>query len=72
MCMDNCEECQNGTACGKCDSGFYLHDGGCVSKCPNGTFEEESTCVDCTFPCKTCDQADECKTCEDGYNLDGI
>jgi len=46
----------------------YLHNGGCVSPCPDGYYhnDEGSECVECDDNCKTCHGLDynHCDTCD--------
>ena len=66
-CSDvNCDQC-NGSVdvCKKCNSSTYLHEGECLSECPDPYYERDSdrTCQECNETCASCSEADSCDTC---------
>jgi hypothetical protein len=50
----NCEECNN-RECLKCNPGYNLSFGECVSKCEEGTFNLNGKCLPCSKGTKTCE-----------------
>ena len=73
-CNEKCAECEESVdKCKVCADGYkevidrssVLVD--CASKCPDGTFEDGSTCRPCDVSCQTCENADTCKTCQGGH-----
>jgi hypothetical protein len=59
------------TTCSRCASTHFLKDGECVQACPAGTWLNELTrhCIECPVSCETCDDANRCTTCKDGFHL---
>ncbi|XP_078505051.1 R-spondin-3 [Lissotriton helveticus] len=46
-CKADCETCFNKNFCTKCKSGFYLHSGKCLERCPVG-FERDNHSMECS------------------------
>jgi len=57
--------------CILCDTGFLLHDGKCVSSCPDGTFINKDTlsCDNCDSTCITCTALNKCIECKNNLLL---
>lgn len=72
-CDPSCQSC-NGDGpddCLTCISGLYFYNRMCNLECPSNTYKSDQECIDCNYPCKTCEEnADKCTSCEDGYYLD--
>ena len=69
-CYKNCETCSGPSQssenqkCISCKEKYFLHEGNCLEKCPDGFFKEDKKCNVCKEPCKTCDiSANNCKSC---------
>ncbi|XP_064106409.1 furin-like protease 2 isoform X1 [Macrobrachium nipponense] len=72
-CYPQCETCVGGSEndCATCRPNSYQYKGRCVFRCPDGTFGEEVTgeCLVCPAGCATCNGADSCTTCIDGWRI---
>uniref|UniRef100_A0A4W6DD95 Growth factor receptor domain-containing protein n=1 Tax=Lates calcarifer TaxID=8187 RepID=A0A4W6DD95_LATCA len=74
-CLPNCEACagsnDNCISCSKGSYKLFLHQGRCLSNCPEGFFETaEGSCEACDSSCLTCDGIkSQCLSCADGYYL---
>ena len=66
----NCANC-NDTAniCFRCVPGYFLHNNGCTSYCPNGYYGDSltGTCVQCLANCDICFNGTSCSQCISGY-----
>lgn len=67
-CPANCLNCNPNNICIFCVSGSFYHRGACVSTCPAGFFNVDSTCVFCGLNCTSC-SISGCLTCADGFVL---
>ncbi len=84
-CPTNCEVCES-TGCLICATNYLFYQEGCVASCPSKTYSDLTSCIGkensivvliiylsilaCSQDnCAECD-ANECKICEDGYQLD--
>ncbi|MCP3681762.1 MAG: hypothetical protein GY861_03640 [bacterium] len=70
-CIDNCDECENGTSCDKCKSGMYVKNGSCTNDCGDGFVVDTLgiNCIPCTGQgCKKCLNTDtsKCTRCPPG------
>ncbi|XP_062847903.1 proprotein convertase subtilisin/kexin type 5 [Trichomycterus rosablanca] len=71
-CISNCEICVNGQICTKCQEGYKVQNGICLSvPCGVGQVQDPNSgeCIDCETGCKTCsaDDPELCASCVDGY-----
>nr|DBA28043.1 TPA: hypothetical protein GDO54_008459 [Pyxicephalus adspersus] len=57
---DDCEKCAS--------SSFFLYNGECFGRCPEGTFytSGEKFCQECDSTCKSCHSFKTCEECKDG------
>lgn len=46
-CNRKCEICLNDNECEKCMTGFFYHQGSCMTYCPAGYVGIEDTCYEC-------------------------
>lgn len=46
-CPDNCDVCIDSSSCLTCSNSFYLYNGTCLARCPNGTYPQPGVCVEC-------------------------
>ncbi|EAR93490.2 transmembrane protein, putative (macronuclear) [Tetrahymena thermophila SB210] len=68
QCIQNCQVCQNGTECLKCEDKFFLDTkNNCVSKCPQ-TFQEDLQNMICVCPNNSTLNSDIC-TCEQDFEM---
>ena len=69
----NCLNCFNCTetaiVCNQCVSGYFLHNSGCTTYCPNGYYADTATrtCVQCMANCDICFNASSCAQCITSY-----
>ena len=69
-CHYTCSEClgEEASDCTSCADGYKRSDGYCVNNCPEGTINEEGTCVNkgsCNSPCSKCSSDPNfCLECE--------
>ncbi|XP_043916303.1 extracellular matrix organizing protein FRAS1-like [Protopterus annectens] len=72
-CDQSCETCYlDSPMCLSCPLGRVLHNGKCISHCPNGYYKSASEkCKACHSSCATCSSsaALQCITCSDGLLL---
>ena len=68
-CLSNCNECNDGTTCEQCASGYVGDGSSCDLDCPDGTYKDSNACVDCPTGCKLCLSSYHCTECEDSYFL---
>ena len=61
-CMSPCLDCTNASFCLSCQSGI-LHQGSCLTACPEGYYTNLSSCKMCPHQCLTCSNATACLTC---------
>ncbi|KAM4678591.1 uncharacterized protein O3C94_010455 [Discoglossus pictus] len=77
-CSVTCESCTGSSDnCLKCKSDEYnlfLHEGSCISTCPDGYFENvEGYCEACDNSCKACDENKmKCLSCDEGLYLENF
>ncbi|EAR94687.2 latrophilin/CL-like GPS domain protein (macronuclear) [Tetrahymena thermophila SB210] len=68
-CSQYCQQCTNSTTCQQCQSGTYLINSGCTTKCPIGMFGNQITqmCQNCDTSCSTCNgpYQFDCLSCQD-------
>ncbi|XP_063305210.1 proprotein convertase subtilisin/kexin type 5-like [Pelobates fuscus] len=75
-CSSTCESCMGASEyCVKCEQtehSLFLHEGNCLSDCPDGYFENtEDSCEACDGSCWTCDERKtKCLSCVDGLFLE--
>nr|XP_033819322.1 extracellular matrix protein FRAS1 isoform X2 [Geotrypetes seraphini] len=74
-CHSSCSSCMwNSTVdCTTCASPRVLHDGQCLSNCPDGFYRQDSTCYSCHPSCKECHGGSDadCVTCHPHAALSG-
>ena len=67
--MDDCLECLDKDTCKRCTT--ILFNGKCIPNCPSKTYKfcgvSTTTCVNCSKGCKTCNNDQVCRECDDGY-----
>ena len=52
-----------------CPNPLVAYNGICIEACPLGMYSEVSQCKTCLSPCKTCENALKCLSCDDGFTL---
>eukprot|EP00054_Salpingoeca_dolichothecata_P030336 m.246031 g.246031 ORF g.246031 m.246031 type:complete len:3452 (-) comp26641_c0_seq2:27-10382(-) len=72
-CSGACASCR-GTGsndCLTCIASFHLHEGHCISVCPNGKYSINGTCTSCHHTCAECTgpASDQCIACRPGTFL---
>jgi cysteine-rich repeat protein len=71
-----CTEISGGDVC-ICATNYYLHEGTCITTCPDGTYGDSNTnkCETCHTACLKCTAAGvgSCQACNEagGYSFDG-
>ncbi|XP_004591833.2 proprotein convertase subtilisin/kexin type 5 isoform X2 [Ochotona princeps] len=73
-CAKGCASCSAANSCQECqappEQPFFLHKGRCYSKCPEGFYGKDGTCVHCSSTCRTCEGNDtNCQSCKAGFVL---
>jgi len=72
VCHKTCLECNDGSAfsCTKCNLPLFLHNGQCISSCPEGYIfsHESSLCEKCPIQCQTCESMTKCIDCAPNFN----
>ncbi|XP_071449576.1 furin-like protease 2 isoform X2 [Hetaerina americana] len=71
-CHSTCESCWGPTedSCLACPSPLFLHQGQCLSTCPEkGVFPERGTCTPCPHTCVSCSSLHNCTQCVEGLHL---
>lgn len=73
-CPSECESCINPLQCSKCIYGLFLHNGRCVSRCPEGFYADNRTtagvCLPCNRKCESCaGTATSCTQCSSSLIL---
>jgi len=63
-CYPNCRTCSGpeATDCLSCENA-YLHEDGTCRTCPNGTYLENTECLECIELCADCISRNECTEC---------
>ncbi len=62
-CKTECATCTSLDVCTTCNLNFALHQGSCITTCPNTTYFENRVCMPCTG-CLTClGNFTECTSC---------
>jgi len=69
-CPSNCTACTE-TGCTNCATGFLLTlDEKCESTCPDGSYQNGTSCQECSSPCLTCTtSATNCLSCNESWYL---
>ncbi|EAY00474.1 hypothetical protein TVAG_443440 [Trichomonas vaginalis G3] len=77
-CNEHCDFCDDSGHCLQCSEPYYRKDYQCVSQCGVGYYSEYiddngdypiKICERCPQYCKTCECANSCKVCSEGYKL---
>jgi hypothetical protein len=65
-CSPGCASCQGANICLICLSGQLSYNGFCYKSCPPGSVKgNNSNCLDCNSPCKTCtEHPSKCTSCQ--------
>lgn len=77
QCGAGCKKCTSHTNCEQCitpsdsTNTYYLHQGLCLSQCPNNFFADGASqaCRSCPASCQKCNRTDVCQLCETGKAL---
>ncbi|EAY23019.1 hypothetical protein TVAG_182550 [Trichomonas vaginalis G3] len=67
-CTSPCQICYTNSTCTKCNDGYKLYKGSCVTSCPYGT-DTDGNCVVCPTGCSSCSSSTQCTSCSSGYYL---
>ncbi|CAF1326941.1 unnamed protein product [Adineta steineri] len=64
-CSIGCKKCNKENQCSECDGskGYHFQGGYCVPTCPLKTFQLNTRCEPCQYPCETCINLTSCLTC---------
>jgi hypothetical protein len=65
ICPNNCLSC-TATECTSCEEGFGFYLNSCET-CPNRTYLDSGSCVDCVPGCNKCSSKHDCSSCSEGY-----
>lgn len=66
-CPSDCFDCTNSTYCQTCQLWQKSYKGSCYYFCPDGTYEQDQVCIDCSSTCLKCDSLSTCLQCQPGY-----
>ena len=71
-CHKNCETCEQGGTdennnCKSCSKNYQLVNNNCERICGEKQFYSGTSCQDCRALCETCDNAQECTSCDDRH-----
>lgn len=69
-CPHKCRTCADNTKCSTCNPDNFLHEGRCITNCPDYYVEDVDKCQNCPQSCKICEAINKCLTCQTGYVLD--
>ena len=70
-CDTTCASCSGGNKaqCITCVTGLLLDINQCLTQCPTGKYNNNSTCVSCNSNCSTCQNGNSCTGCATGLVL---
>ncbi|CAF3855729.1 unnamed protein product [Adineta steineri] len=70
-CSIGCKKCNKENRCKECDGskGYHFQGEYCVPTCPLKTFQLNTHCESCQYPCETCTNLTSCLTCSEKLYL---
>ena len=72
-CHGGCKKCDSNLVCSICNENYTLiqSTNECLQPCESGLYRDISskTCMNCTYPCNTCNSIDNCSSCATDFKV---